>query len=324
MDNKIDQEIDISIIIVNYKSYDMTDNCIASIIKNTNGINYEILIADNSFEADSINSIQNKYPDLKIIKNEFNLGFAAANNQCINIAKGKYMLFLNNDTLFLENSVKKIFDFCESLNYSCFLGCKLLNEDLTHQDSITDFENIFNIIGENLFLYKLFPSLKLFNKYNKNREQSTSVIEVDVIKGAFMYCLTNDIRQLNGFDERFFFYSEETDLCYRYKKMGGKIFYYPDTAIIHLGKATVMKNLWFKFKNQSIAKIQFYQKHFSGTILFFSVLIHYLGILIRIPIYLFMGVVKLSKFNFLKAYYYSRILFIYPKNKFHIDRYGAN
>lgn len=311
--NKI---IDISIIIINYKAYEMTANCISSIRMHTKDINYEIILADNSSDPEKLSALSKTFSDLKIIQNNTNLGFAAANNQCINMASGKYILFLNNDTLFLENSLKKIVEFAESLDYNCFIGCKLLNEDLSHQDSITDFENILNIFGENFFLYLLFPKSKLFNRYNNNRLNIDKPLDVDVIKGAFMFCWTEDIKMLNGFDENFFFYSEETDLCYRFKKSGGRVIYFPGTSIVHIGRATAMQYLWFKFKNQSIAKIQFYQKHFKGAKFLISLGIHYLGIIIRIPTYSLFGIIKLSKFNLFKANCYLKTLFVYPPNRF--------
>ena len=144
----------------------------------------------------------------------------------------------------------------------------------------------------------------------------TEVVETDVVIGAFLFCKFSLLKKLGGFDERFFFYSEETDLCYRLKKEGGKVIYFPETSVLHVKAATVNKNLWFKYLNQSVAQIKFFQKHFNRPELIFSLAIHYLGIFVRIPLSFIGGLISLNKELIWRSYYYLRLLFIYPENKF--------
>lgn len=292
------------------------DNCISSIIKFTQGCSFEIIVVDNNSAEKGLEQLTIKYPNLIIIKNEKNIGFAAANNIGFKSANGKYILILNNDTFFYENSLKKIIDFAESIEQEVFIGCKLLNEDGSHQISLVDFDTVSNSFGENFFVYKLFPESKLFNRFHLNYKQIDKPTEVDVVKGAFIFCTSSAIKKLNGFDTRFFFYGEETDLCFRFKKSGGKVFYFPNTSIYHLGGATTDKNLWFKFKNQSIAKIQIYQKHYKNIESLLLKTFHFIGILIRVPLYFLAGLLTLKKSLLVKSYYYFRILFVYPSNKF--------
>lgn len=306
----------VSIIIVNYNALQMTRDCISSIVKETKFLDYEIIIVDNGSVVDNYDEILVLFPFVKVIRNKANLGFAAANNRALSDIKGKYILFLNNDTLFIEDSLSKIFNYAEQFNFPLFLSCQLLNEDKSNQETVVEFPSVWNGFTENFFLYKVFPKSEIFNKYYQNNHTYTEPIEVDVIRGAFMFCTAKAIKDLGGFDERFFFYSEETDLCYRFKKSGGKIILFPGTSIIHLGGITTDKNLWFKFKNQTLGKILFYQKHFKGIHFIEALIIHFAGLLLRGVLFTVFGLLMLRKNLLVKGYYFFRQLTVFPKNIF--------
>lgn len=318
MGGKISQNIDISIIIINYNNCDITKNCIESILKFTKNIKYEIIIIDNNSTECSIENLRTLGDNISFIINKGNFGFAKANNQGAKIAKGKYLLFLNNDTLFIENVLGKIFDLPAKLNSDFIFGCKLLNEDRTIQPSAVDFDNVTNMIGESFFLYKLFPESKILNRFFYNFKNFHDITEVDFVKGAFLFCPYKTFVKLDGFDERFFFFSEEADLCFRLKKLGGSVYYYPQASIIHIGGAATNKVMWFTYKNINIAKIKFYQKHYSGIEYLALIGIYYSGIIIRIPIYFLTGIIFFNKRLLLTSYYYLRQIFNYPKNIFKI------
>lgn len=308
--------MNISIVIVNYNALALLDKCLSSIIKHTEGLNFEIIVVDNNSSEGDVEQIADSYHKIKIIKNKKNLGFSAANNVGFNIATGKYILILNNDTIFHENTIKTLFDFAEKLKRDVFIGCKLLNEDGTRQVSLVDFDTLTNSLGENLFIYKLFPRSKIFNRFHLNYREINRPMEVDVVKGAFILCTATALKNLKGFDTRFFFFGEETDLCCRFKNSGGAVFYYPGTSIYHIGGASTDKNLWFKFKNQSIAKIQIYQKHYSGMKAFLLIALHFSGIFLRVPLYFFAGVLSLNQSLIMKSFFYLKTLFVYPTNQF--------
>ena len=308
--------LNVSIIIINYNGKDLLKNCLSSLFKFTKDITFEIILIDNN-SSESLDDLLKEFHNIKFIKNEKNLGFAAANNQGIKLSKGKYILFLNNDTVFFENTIKKIFDFVESIDRPVFVGCQLLNSDNSHQESVVEFPNIWNTFTENFFLYKMFPKSKVFNKYYQNFQIHENPIEVDVIKGAFMFCDADAVKNLNGFDERFFFYSEETDLCYRFKKIhGGKVILFPSCKIYHYGGTKDNEYNWFRIKNLSVGKIQFYQKHFHHVKFFIIVFIHYVGIFVRVIYNIMLGIILVSKTKIRKGFYFFKSLFIYPKNNF--------
>lgn len=308
--------IDVSIIIINYNGEDLLKECLSSIYQKTKDLTYEVIVVDNASNDGNIDDVVRSFPEVKLIRNKTNLGFAAANNVGLSHANSKYVLFLNNDTLLIDNVIKKTFDFAEQISNQVFASCQLLNSDRTKQETVVEFPSVWNGLTENFFLYKIFPNSKIFNKYYQNNIELNNPIEVDVIRGAFMLCSTQAVKKLSGFDERFFFYSEETDLCYRFKKNGGQIYFLPQLSIIHYGGATTDKNLWFKFKNQTIGKIQYYQKHFNGIKFPTILLIHWTGLFIRGIIYSFTGILTIRKRLVFKGYYFLRQLTVYPKNRF--------
>ncbi|MFA4923281.1 MAG: glycosyltransferase family 2 protein [Ignavibacteriaceae bacterium] len=308
--------VNISIIIVNYNSFQMLKECLDSILKLTTELTYEIIIVDNGSIEGNIRECLFPYQNVRLITNKSNVGFSTANNMGIKIAIGEFVLFLNNDTLFLENSLKKILHYIKDKNSNSVIGCRLLNQNRTHQSSVVDKDSISNSFGENFFLYKLFPRVRMLNKYYFSYKEPKEPTVVDVVKGAFIFCSKKIVDELNGFDERFFFYAEETDFCLKAKELRYNVIYFPQTEIIHLGGVATDKDLWFKFKNQSIAKIQIYQKHFKGIEFFLLTAFHYLGVFLRVFVYMVMSLLKLKENLFKKSFIYFRLLFIYPKNQF--------
>lgn len=308
--------MNVSIIIVNYNSFNHLSNCINSIKNFVLDVTYEIIVIDNASTEGDIFELLKNQENVKLIQNGSNMGFSKANNIGIEIAVGEYILFLNNDTVFIENSLKTLLTYLKMQDKKVLVGCRLLNHDKTHQSSVVDKDTLSNSFGENFFLYHIFKSKRSLNKYFYSDFEPKEPTEVSVVKGAFIFCSKKIVDELGGFDDRFFFYAEETDFCFRAANAGYKVIYFPGTEIIHLGGATTDKHLWFKFKNQSIAKIQIYQKHYKGIKFFLLVSFHYLGMFQRVFVYMAMSVLKL-KINLLgKSLVYFRLLFIYPKNQF--------
>lgn len=304
--------IKLSIIIVNFEATQMLDECLGSIFKHLDSISFEVIVVDNSIKEKGIKQIVEKYSNTKFINNNENRGFSIANNQGIELVEGEYILFLNNDTLFVNDPIEPILNFINSKGEELLVGCKMLNKDGSHQISVTDFDNLFNLFGEVLFLYKIFKKSRLLNKYYFHYQEIEDPLEVDVVKGAFILGKTSSIKSLGGFDERFFFYSEETDLCFRFKRNGGKVFYYPNSQIIHLGGATTVSMPWFNYKNQSLAKLQFFRKNFSKQKYFSASVLHFIGISIRIPLYILIGIITLDISHIKKSYYYFKLLTVFP------------
>jgi len=306
----------ISIVIVNYNGFNLLHNCIKTLQENHSNLDYEIIVVDNkSTEGDVADTVKD-FERVVLIKSDRNLGFAIGNNLGLKYAKGEYIAYLNNDTIFIESTLNKIADFIENLNEkNVIVGCKLKNQDLSHQECIADFDTPWNIFSEAFFLYKVFPKVKRLNKYYQNFLDLHEVTDVDIVKGAFMFMRKEDALKLGGFDESFFFYSEEVDLCYRFKEAGGRVIYYPLTSLIHLGGGTTINLPWFKFKQQTLSKMQFYQKHYSGIKFKCIVSFHYSGVLIRVPLYIIGGIILFKPHLMKKGYFYLRQMFVVPKRE---------
>jgi len=311
----MNEKIIVSIIIVNYNSFSLLHNCLESIIHHSQGFEYEIIVVDNNSSDGDVETIINHFKNVILIKNETNEGFAKANNKGAKIAKGKYLLLLNNDTIFIENTIKKVLNFAESLNNELLIGCQLLNIDGTTQTSVHPFPTVWNIIGANLFLYKIFPNSSHVNKnylMEKTIKEQTNKIEVEALFGAFLFLLKKSFIELGGFDDNFHFYHEDTDFCFRFKNNIGKVIYFKSTAIVHYGGGTSRQYLWFHYKNRSLSLLKYMKKHFSTGSFLLAAFFHYLGLLMRFPINLFIGIVTLNKNMISKAFYLFKCLFVFP------------
>ncbi len=306
---------EISIIIVNFNGFDLLEKCLFTLQKFTKAV-YEVIVVDNGSTIGDVDQVTSQFKNVTTIKLGKNKGYAAANNVGIKLASGKYLLLLNNDIVFTEDVISATIDFSKSVDDAAIVGCKLLNEDGSHQVSIIDYDTITNLFGENYFFYKLFPASRLLSKWNRNYKLTGKPEEVEVVKGAYFF-IPRKVYDIAGLlDERFFFYYEETEYCYRYTAAGGKVYYFPLSSIVHLGGSSSDSNLWFKFYHQHISKVQFFQKHFAGIKFITACTIHYSGLLIRVPFYIFVGIAKMNSSMFKKALCYLKTFFIYPKNLF--------
>ncbi len=304
--------VDVSIIIINYNSFDLLSDCLATLFEHTKGISFEVIVVDNGSTLPGLEEVKSRFPSVKYITNETGMGFASANNIGIKNASGRYILMLNNDILFIEDALSKIVGYSNLLGNNAVIGCKLLNRDLSYQVSVVDFDGLINLIGETFFLYKLFPRNRFLSKYHLNNPYQTEPMEVEAVKGAFLFAPKKIFDTLNNLDERFFFYYEETDFCCRWKKTGGKIIYYPGAKIIHLGGASTDSDHWFKYKFQHLSKIQFFQKHFNGIKFLLAVILQYAALIIRFPLYFIIGLLKRDSALIRKSGYYLRSIFLFP------------
>jgi O-antigen biosynthesis protein len=240
--------IDLSIIIVNYNVKDLLGNCIDSIFSSSGQLKTEIIIVDNNSFDGSVEYIKERFRNnrqIRIIESKINLGFAKANNIGAREAKGKYLLILNPDTILQEDTIVRSVKYYESNDHIGALSCKLVlpngKLDLACRRSFpSPSVAIYRILG----LSKLFPASKTFARYNLTYLDENATHEVEAICGAFMLIKKDIFDQVGGFDEDYFMYGEDLDLCYKIKKAGYKIIYFSGTSIIHFkGESTRKSSL---------------------------------------------------------------------------------
>lgn len=247
--------MDVSVIFINYKTKDLTINAINSVIEKTQDLEYEIFVVDNNSQDGSIEAIEKEFPNINIIKNPVNAGFGAANNLAIKQAKGKYILCINTDTLLINNAIKEMFDFMETNQKVGVCGGNLYDADLKPVMSYANFPDFWNCLSLSWVLKKIFPVLR-------NHAEIKTVKEVDFITGADIFFRKSVLDDVGIFDEQFFMYSEEVDLCKRIKNAGHQIKIVPDAKIIHLeGKSA--KNFWNNAKMRVKSKYLYARKHQS-------------------------------------------------------------
>lgn len=267
--------MDVSIIIVNYNTKELLVDCIESIRKSTK-ISYEIIVSDNNSKDGSVEMLKNEFSDVILLENSINGGFAYANNKGIEVAKGKYILLLNSDTIVLDNALDNMFLYMEKQKEIGILGPKLLNADLTDQTSVFAFPTLFKEIVSFLGLKKLLAN-KLFKKlmlnipskllpnsireYLKNFKVERKIEKVEVLVGAAMFIRKEAISDFGVLDEKYFMYYEEIDYCYNAFKHGWSCVFFPESEIIHLIGQSSKKYNEITFLARHESMIYYFEKN---------------------------------------------------------------
>jgi len=244
--------MDVSIIIVNYKSKDLTLNCIRS-IKNADwpGLDYEIIVVDN-YSGDLSGEDLKQFGKIKFIMNGRNLGMGAANNLGIRQASGKYVVIMNPDAVASKGTFIKLFEFMETNYQVGAVGPKQLNPDGSLQDSCFRWPGFFMPFFRRTPLGQTAPGIKYLDKFLYKDYNKESLREVNWLLGSFLFCRAQALRQAGVFDERFFLYFEDTDLCQRFHQLGWKVVYFPEVKIFHNHLRQSARLPWHKFyKNKA-------------------------------------------------------------------------
>jgi len=225
--------MDLSIIIVNWKVKDLLENCLRSIFEQTKNISFEVFVVDNASGDGSVEMVREKFPQVDLTASAENLGFAKGNNLAIKKARGRYVLLLNPDTEILDNALEKMVRFMDTHHGCGIAGCKLLNPDLSLQPSVRAFPDLASQLFILLKIHHLLPHSKTMYKYLVQNFDYEQAQEVDQVMGAFMVIRREVIDKIGMLDENFWIWFEEVDFCKRAKEAGFKIFYTPETKIIH-------------------------------------------------------------------------------------------
>ncbi len=256
----------ISVIIVNYNVRYFLEQALRSVQKACAGMQNEIWVVDNASSDHSVDLVREKFPDVKLIANQVNVGFSKANNQAIKQCSGKYILLLNPDTIIEENTLQKCFAFMESTVDAGALGVRMIDgAGKFLPESKRGFPTPFVAFCKTFGLSSLFPKSKVFNRYHLGYLSENQSSTVDVLSGAFMLLRKDVLDKVGLLDEAFFMYGEDIDLSYRITKGGYRNYYFADTTIIHYKGESTKKGSLNYVKTFYQAMIIFAKKHFSGT-----------------------------------------------------------
>lgn len=268
----------LSIIIVSYNVKFFLEQCLASVLDAIEHFEAEVWVVDNASSDYTIDFLKSKFPWVKFIENRKNVGFSKANNQALKECFGKYVLFLNPDTLIAEDTLVRCISLLEADRQAGALGVRMIDGSATFlPESKRSFPSPLTSLYKLAGLASLFPSSSVFSRYSLGYLDQNKNYEVDVLSGAFMLVKKDILIKLKGFDEAFFMYGEDIDLSYRIQKMGYKNYYFGESTIIHFkGKSTLKKDLRY-IKMFYQAMYIFVRKHYNGK----SAYLFTLGIWLR-------------------------------------------
>ena len=258
--------IDVSVIIVNYNVREFLIQALESVYSAATRLNVEVFVVDNNSVDDSVKTVRSRFRDVILICNKENIGFGSANNVAIRRARGRMILILNPDTIIQEDTLDVLVEFMDTHREVGAAGCRILNPDGSFaRESRRTFPSADVAFYRLTGLSRLFPKSKRFGRYNLTYLPEDQTSEVDALSGSCMMIRSNALVQnadgsgsgSGPFDEAFFMYGEDLDLCFRIQKAGWKIFYVPRTQIIH-------------YKGESTKKGELrYVRHFYGAMLLF-------------------------------------------------------
>jgi GT2 family glycosyltransferase len=251
-----------SVIIIAYNSCDFIPACLKSVRDACEEIDSQIIVLDNGSTEPIIPEIKNFFPEVEWIDSKENLGFGKGCNLAEKHATKPYLFFINPDTIISKNAFREMLKFMEEHPEAGTVGCRILNEDGTLQWACRrSFPTIVSAVSKTIGLAALFPKNKTLASYNMSYADPDEMIEVDAISGSF-FCIRRDVyEKLNGFDEDYFMYGEDLDLCFRTKQMGLKNYYTPVTNILHFKGQSCRTRRWGSYVDFYKAMLIFVKKH---------------------------------------------------------------
>lgn len=263
----------LSIIIISYNTKNITKDCIHSVIKHTKNVKYELILLDNASKDGSVEMLKNikkNNKNVKLILNKKNIGFGPANNKGVKNSSGEFILFLNSDTLIKGNVIGEMVNWMQKNKNVAVSSCMLRNKDNTIQGNGGYFPDLIRVFSWMFFiedipffgnLIKPFHPMHDHSFISKNEKYFEKKKELDWVTGAYMIVRSDVIKKAGLFDEDYFMYTEEVDLCFRIKKLGYSVYYLPKWDIIHYGGASSTKE--FMIVNEFRGVKTFYKKNYA-------------------------------------------------------------
>jgi GT2 family glycosyltransferase len=303
--------IDLSIIIVNWNTRNLVVNCLRSIFTYSPHYNFEVWVVDNASSDGSPDMVRKNFPQVKLIENPANVGFARANNQAIRQCHGRYIMLLNPDTEVTPGALETMVGFMEVSQEVGAAGPRLINPDGTLQTSCYPTPTLLREFWRLLHLDRIKP----FGIYPMQEWDQNQPREVEVIQGACLILRREALDQTGFLNEDYFIYSEEVDLCYRLRKSGWKISWLPGATVTHYGGKSTQLVSEEMFLNLYESKVLFFRKNYSWLQAFVYKMILTLAAIARLVTAPVAGMVLISQRKRLReiANNYRRLLIALPR-----------
>jgi GT2 family glycosyltransferase len=226
---------DISVVVVSFNTCDLLRDCLTSLYTALQGISNEVFVVDNVSRDGSADMVEREFPSVHLTRSDVNLGFAAGNNRAFPLATGRYVVLLNSDAFVKENALRRSIDYMDADPEIGLGGARLLGADGSWQASARMFPSPLNDFLSLSGLAAKFPKSKFFGRQDNTWADQNQAADTDWVPGAYSIIRRTTLEQVGYFDEQFFLYYEEVDLCRRIKQAGYRIRYWPDVVVVHLG-----------------------------------------------------------------------------------------
>lgn len=260
-------DVDLTIVVVNWNTKEHLERCLQSIYRPDVETAFEVIVVDNASKDGSADVAEIQFPQTNVIRNDKNLGFSRAANQAIILGRGSFFMLVNPDAVLQDKAIDRVVEFAREHPDVGIVGCKILNEDGSLQPSCRRFPTPAVGLFRNTFLGRLFPRNRYTRSYLMTDWDHMNLREVDWVSGACMLIRRETLSEIGIFDERYFMYCEDLDLCFRAHNAGWKVFYYPRAVAVHRKGAssdqaqlrcvvTFHRSL-YKFFNKYFAKARF-------------------------------------------------------------------
>jgi GT2 family glycosyltransferase len=260
---------ELSVIIISFNTKEILRQCLSILKSEIEGLSCEIIVVDNASKDGSEIMVQEKYPWVNLVKSAINLGFGKANNVGFREAKGKFIVLLNSDAFLNKGTLKLALEKIKSNSKVGLAGGRLVGQDGSWQPSARLFPSLLNETLGMTGLSQKYKKSSFFGRYDRTWDPPENAAEADWVPGAFCIIPKKVLDEVGGFDERFFLYYEEVDLCRRIKNAGYDIWYWPDIVVVHLGgeSAKSVKALSVSSASKQLAlwsyrsAFMYYRKH---------------------------------------------------------------
>lgn len=258
-----ERHVKLSIVIICWNDQKVLADCLESIFAGTHSVEFEVIVSDNASTDGSVSTIRKNYPQVHVLENGANLGFAKGNNVGIRASRGEYVLILNPDTVIHEGSLDKWLAFADRHTEAGAFGCRVLNPDGTYQGSARPFPTFWRDMLAALYLRPLASISDLFISDTYTGWKGDTERSVDWQSGCCILFRADLLRKIGGFDERFFYHYEEVDLCKRVWEAGCSVVFDPEVTITHLGGQSVNR-FPSRFELERCRnRYRYYYKHFG-------------------------------------------------------------
>jgi GT2 family glycosyltransferase len=226
---------DASVVIVSFNTRDLLRECINTLNRNAGAVTFETIVIDNASRDGSAEMAAAEFPDVRLIRSATNLGFAAANNRGFAVASGRYVVLLNSDAFPQPDALCRSVEKMDAAPRVGLAGARLIGRDGSWQPSARMFPSILNDFLSLSGLAAKYPHSRLFGRFDRTWADQMQPAAVDWVPGAYSIVRRDLLERVGYFDERFFLYYEEVDLCRRIKAAGYEVWYWPDLVVVHLG-----------------------------------------------------------------------------------------